>query len=77
MILTVWLFHDVDIQDFFPINDSVLEFQGQTELCIEVMTEDDTIHEEQETFAIQIKTADDAVILGIDVANITITDNDG
>ena len=39
--------------------------------------EDDDIHEEQESFTVQITTNDRAVILGADTASMFITDNDG
>ena len=65
-------------RDFSAITDSRHEFhQSQTEQCIEVLTLEDDVHENQEDFTVQISTADDAVILETDVANIFLVDNDG
>ena len=65
-------------KDFAAITESRHEFhQNQTEQCIEVMTLEDDVHENQEDFTVQISTGDDAVILETDVANVFITDNDG
>ena len=51
-------------------------FQSQTEMCIEVMIEDDAIHEELELFILQIANSDENIHLGTSVAAIYITDDD-
>ena len=51
-------------------------FQSQTEMCIEVMIEDDAIHEELESFILQIANSDENIHLGTSAAIIYITDDD-
>ena len=60
----------------FP--DMVVTFDGsQSELCVTLMTTDDSVYEFDETLELQLSTSSMSVVsLTPSMATVTITDND-
>ncbi len=49
---------------------------GQNMTCLLISIFPDDVAELNETFSVTLETSDDAVLLGLSSANVTITDND-
>lgn len=59
----------------FP--NMVVTFNGsQTEMCVTLLTTDDSIYEFDETFDLQLSTSSMAVSLSTAIATVTINDDD-
>ena len=62
--------------DFTPIV-SVITFQpSTTEPCVNISVSRDVVLEDDEVFTVQLNTSDEAVLLSLSSANVTIVDND-
>ena len=57
--------------------DGTITFQSNRSICTSVTIIDDDVLEDRETFRISLSSSDSDVNTGIDLASITIIDDDG
>ena len=62
--------------DYVPVAEALTFSASETRICTNVMTNDDTIFENDEDFGLILTTTDGNVILNPDEATVTIDDDD-
>ena len=60
-----------------PVPSQLVFNVGVTSVCTSITTDDDTTHEENESFSVALSSTTNNVNVGISTATVLITDNDG
>ena len=62
--------------DFTPILSELMFQPAMTESCVNISISRDVVLEDNEVFRVQLSTSDEALLLSVSSANVTIVDND-
>ena len=62
--------------DFTPIVSVITFRPSTTESCVNISVSRDVVLEDDEVFTVQLSTSDEAALLSLSSANVTILDND-